>query len=49
MEGEARTETSPRRRDEARTEPDPARFHLNLEDSLKPALTATLLGVLPRA
>ncbi|KPH97879.1 regulatory protein TetR [Actinobacteria bacterium OV450] len=29
-------------------EPDLARFHLNLEDYLKQALTATLLGVLPR-
>ncbi|MFE2922870.1 TetR/AcrR family transcriptional regulator [Streptomyces goshikiensis] len=29
-------------------EPDLARFHLDLEDYLKQALTATLLGVLPR-
>ncbi|MFG2591112.1 TetR/AcrR family transcriptional regulator [Streptomyces sp. NPDC048438] len=29
-------------------EPDLARFHLELKDSLKVALTATLLGVLPR-
>lgn len=29
-------------------EPDLARFHLELKDSLKLALTATLLGVLPR-
>ncbi|MFY7069682.1 TetR family transcriptional regulator [Nocardiopsis changdeensis] len=29
-------------------EPDLARFHLGLEDSLRLALTATLLGVLPR-
>ncbi|MEV8328536.1 hypothetical protein [Kitasatospora sp. NPDC056731] len=29
-------------------EPDLARFHLELADYLKPALTATLLGVLPR-
>ncbi|MFD3626320.1 hypothetical protein [Streptomyces sp. NPDC058698] len=31
-----------------RAEPDLARFHLELKDSLKLALTATLLGVLPR-
>jgi hypothetical protein len=31
-----------------RAEPDLARFHLDLKDSLKVALTATLLGVLPR-
>lgn len=30
-------------------EPDLARFHLELQDSLKLALTATLLGVLPRS
>ncbi|MEU8579250.1 TetR/AcrR family transcriptional regulator [Streptomyces abikoensis] len=30
-------------------EPDLARFHLDLEDYLKQALTATLLGVLPRS
>ena len=29
-------------------EPDLARFHASLEDSLRQALTATLLGVLPR-
>ncbi|MEU9834235.1 TetR/AcrR family transcriptional regulator [Streptosporangium sp. NPDC048047] len=29
-------------------EPDLARFHVDLKDSLKLALTATLLGVLPR-
>ncbi len=29
-------------------EPDLARFHWELKDSLKQALTATLLGVLPR-
>jgi hypothetical protein len=31
-----------------RAEPDLARFHLELKDSLRLALTATLLGVLPR-
>ncbi|GAB7036698.1 MULTISPECIES: TetR/AcrR family transcriptional regulator [Catenuloplanes] len=31
-----------------RAEPDLAGFHLSLEDYLRPALTATLLGVLPR-
>ncbi|GAB3119642.1 TetR family transcriptional regulator [Streptomyces calidiresistens] len=31
-----------------RAEPDLARFHLEFKDSLKLALTATLLGVLPR-
>ncbi|MEU3094968.1 TetR/AcrR family transcriptional regulator [Streptomyces sp. NPDC006967] len=31
-----------------RAEPDLARFHLELKDSLKLALTAALLGVLPR-
>ena len=31
-----------------RAEPDLARFHLELKDYLKLALTATLLGVLPR-
>ncbi|UED87589.1 TetR/AcrR family transcriptional regulator [Streptomyces profundus] len=30
-------------------EPDLARFHLELEDYLRQALTATLLGVLPRS
>ncbi|BEL04609.1 TetR family transcriptional regulator [Actinoplanes sichuanensis] len=30
-------------------EPDLARFHLELKDSLEQALTATLLGVLPRS
>lgn len=31
-----------------RAEPDLARFHLDLDDYLRQALTATLLGVLPR-
>ncbi|MFJ4840785.1 TetR/AcrR family transcriptional regulator [Streptomyces sp. NPDC088746] len=31
-----------------RAEPELARFHLELKDSLRAALTATLLGVLPR-